>query len=63
MIRSFSLCNGAGLDCCDTCQRWCENQPEASKDPKQGWIPEATTDHCAYWMPSHRIDLNRGFPR
>lgn len=59
MTKPFALCHGCGLDYCANCQRYTENQPEASKDPKQAWIPEATSDHCAYYMASHRSWINR----
>lgn len=52
MTRPYALCPGAGLDYCANCQRNAENQPEASKDPHQQWIPEATSDHCTYFMSS-----------
>ncbi len=59
MTRTFALCHGAGLDYCASCQRWTENEPEASKDEKQAWIPEATSGHCAYYMQTHRAELQR----
>lgn len=59
MTRTFALCHGAGLDYCQSCQRFTENQPEASTDPRQSWIPETTHSHCAYYMQTHRADLER----
>jgi hypothetical protein len=49
MTKNFALCPGAGLDYCANCQRNADNQPEASKDPHQAWIPETSNDHCAYF--------------
>lgn len=49
MTRPYALCPGAGLDYCANCQRNADNQPEASKDPHQAWIPETSNDHCAYF--------------
>lgn len=59
MTRTFGLCQGAGLDYCQSCQRYTENQPEASKDPRQAWIPEAESSHCGYYMQTHRAELER----
>ncbi len=59
MTKNFALCHGAGIDYCANCQRYAENQPEAAAEPKQAWIPEATSDHCAYYLASHRIEMER----
>lgn len=58
MTKPFALCHGAGIDYCANCQRFAESQPEASKDSRQAWIPEATSGHCPYFMASHRSWLD-----
>lgn len=59
MTKPFALCHGAGIDYCANCQRFAENQPVAAVDRHQAWIPEATSDHCAYYLASHRMFLDR----
>lgn len=60
MTKPFALCSGSGLDYCQSCQRLRENQPEASREPNQAWIMPTDSNHCAYYLQTHRADLDRG---